>query len=204
MPGTVPGKGDCWGDCWEQCWEAALFGKAEKRHCSQQPPHSPLFPGTVPGTLTGTFGRFGLSQSCSRRPHCRIIERGVPQAYVRARASSATLCSVHVLRVFLCIDQKPCPSFPCFLGNRQRKPPKKQGFFIPTEPLKSLEKKGKTLEETRKTSQGEKTRKFKKTRKGRTGKGIWESDTYQNGLGYIHLIRIQTRTPLSRYPYEYS
>ena len=32
-----------------------------------------------------------------------IIERGVPQAYVRARASSATLCSVHVLRVFLCI-----------------------------------------------------------------------------------------------------
>ena len=30
-------------------------------------------------------------------------ERGVPQAYVRARASSATLCSVHVLRVFLCI-----------------------------------------------------------------------------------------------------
>ena len=28
---------------------------------------------------------------------------GVPQAYVRARASSATLCSVHVLRVFLCI-----------------------------------------------------------------------------------------------------
>ena len=33
-----------------------------------------------------------------------IIERGgVPQAYVRARASSAALCSVHVLRVFLCI-----------------------------------------------------------------------------------------------------
>ena len=32
-----------------------------------------------------------------------VTERGVPQAYVRARASSATLCSVHVLRVFLCI-----------------------------------------------------------------------------------------------------
>ena len=28
---------------------------------------------------------------------------GVPQAYVHARASSAMLCSVHVLRVFLCI-----------------------------------------------------------------------------------------------------
>ena len=31
-----------------------------------------------------------------------IIERGVPQAYVRARASSATPRSVHVLRVSLC------------------------------------------------------------------------------------------------------
>ena len=29
-----------------------------------------------------------------------IIERGVPQAYVRARASSETLRSVHVSRVF--------------------------------------------------------------------------------------------------------
>ena len=32
-----------------------------------------------------------------------IIERGVPQAYVCARASSATVCSVHGLRVFPCI-----------------------------------------------------------------------------------------------------
>ena len=32
-----------------------------------------------------------------------IIERGVPQAYVRARASSETLRSVHVSRVFICI-----------------------------------------------------------------------------------------------------
>ena len=34
---------------------------------------------------------------------CRKIERGVPQTYIRTHASSATLCSVHVLRVFLCI-----------------------------------------------------------------------------------------------------
>ena len=33
-----------------------------------------------------------------------IVEKGVPQAYVRARASSAALCSVHVLRLFLCIS----------------------------------------------------------------------------------------------------
>ena len=37
----------------------------------------------------------------------------------------------------------PCPSFPCFLGKRQGKPPKKQGFFIPTEPLKIPGKEGK-------------------------------------------------------------
>ena len=73
-------------------------------------------------------------------------------------------------QVSICMYSRPCPSFPCFLGKSQGKPPKKQGFFIPTEPLKSLEKKGKTLEKTRKSSQGEKTRKSKKTRKGRTGK----------------------------------
>ena len=66
------------------------------------------------------------------------------------------------------INSLPCPSFPCFFGKRQGKPPKKQGFFIPTEPLKSLEKKGKTVKKTRKSSQGEKTRNSKKTRKGRT------------------------------------
>ena len=32
-----------------------------------------------------------------------VIERGLPQASVRACASTATLCSEHVLRVFLCI-----------------------------------------------------------------------------------------------------
>ena len=39
------------------------------------------------------------------RRECRNNREGVPQAYVRARASSATLGSVHVLlrRVFLCI-----------------------------------------------------------------------------------------------------
>ena len=39
----------------------------------------------------------------TRRLNLGIIDWGVPQAYVRTRASSATLCSVHVSRVFLCI-----------------------------------------------------------------------------------------------------
>ena len=45
----------------------------------------------------------GQSASLISSADFGILERGVPQAYVRARASSATLCSVHVLRVFLCI-----------------------------------------------------------------------------------------------------
>ena len=64
----------------------------------------------------------------------------------------------------------PCPSFPCFFGKMPGKPPKKQGFFIPTEPLKSLEKKGKTLKKTRNSSHGKKQGiPKKKTRKGRRG-----------------------------------
>ena len=63
----------------------------------------------------------------------------------------------------------PVLPFLVFLEKRQGKPPKKQGLFIPTEPLKSLEKKRKTLKKTRNSSQGKKTRNSQKTRKGRTG-----------------------------------
>ena len=47
---------------------------------------------------------FSLSVFFSPYQWIGIIERGVPQAYVRARASSETLRSVHVSRVFLCIS----------------------------------------------------------------------------------------------------
>ena len=51
-------------------------------------------------------GKRGVAAIVSRKSalYFGIIERGKPQAYVRARASSATLCSVHVLGVFLCIS----------------------------------------------------------------------------------------------------
>ena len=85
--------------------------------------------------------RWHFSKYFYHRPNIGIIERGVPQAYVRARASSATLCSVHVLRVSLSL---------CIFDIKR------------------------------------------------------ESDMYQMG-SYTYLIRIQTRTPLSRYPpYDYS
>ena len=61
--------------------------------------------------------------------------------------------------------QNPVLPFLVFL-EKGRKTTKKQGFFIPTEPLKSLEKKRKTVKKTRKSSQGEKTRNSKKNKEG--------------------------------------
>ena len=65
----------------------------------------------------------------------------------------------------------PCPSFPCFLWKRQGKPPKKQGFFIPTEPLKSLEKKGKTLTKKQGIPRKEKEQGMPK-KQGKEGQGV--------------------------------
>ena len=51
-----------------------------------------------------------------------------------------------------------------FWKNERKTTKKKKGFFIPTEPLKSLEKKGKTLKKSRNSSQGNKKRKSPKTK----------------------------------------
>ena len=65
----------------------------------------------------------------------------------------------------------PCPSFPGFLERKARKTTKKQGFFIPAEPLKPVEKKGKTLGSKKQgiPRRGKRQGIQKKTRKGRTG-----------------------------------
>ena len=64
----------------------------------------------------------------------------------------------------------PVLLFLVFFGKRQGKPPKNQGSFVLAEPLKSLEKKGKALKKTRKSSPDKKKQGIpKKTRKGRTG-----------------------------------
>ena len=64
--------------------------------------------------------------------------------------------------------KKPVLPFLVFFFEKfQENPPQKQRIVIPTEPLKFLEKKGKTLKKTRNSSQGGN----KKTRTGRTGKG---------------------------------
>ena len=59
----------------------------------------------------------------------------------------------------------PCPSFPCFFFWEKAKEnhQKKQGFFIPSEPLISLEKKGKPLRKTRNSPQG-KNKEFQKNK----------------------------------------
>ena len=65
----------------------------------------------------------------------------------------------------------PWSSFPCFFGKSKENHPKKQGFFLGAEPLKSLGKKGKTLKKARKFLATKKARKSKKARKGRSGLG---------------------------------
>ena len=60
-----------------------------------------------------------------------------------------------------------------FSGKWQGKSPKRQGSFIPTEPLKSLEKKGRTLKKTRNSSQGYK-RRNSKTKLGKDRRVIFK------------------------------
>ena len=66
---------------------------------------------------------------------------------------------------------KPIPDllFLVFFWKWQGKPPKKQGFFIVAEPLKSLGKKGKTRKKARNSLERKKARKSKKARKRRLG-----------------------------------
>ena len=64
----------------------------------------------------------------------------------------------------------PCSSFPCFFGKRQGKPPKRQGFFLSSEPLKSLGKKGKTRKKARNCLEWKKARKSKK--QGKEDQGV--------------------------------
>ena len=59
--------------------------------------------------------------------------------------------------------------FLAFFGKRQGKAPKKQGFFVLAEPLKSLRKKGKTHKKTRNSLERKKARKSKNARKRRSG-----------------------------------
>ena len=58
---------------------------------------------------------------------------------------------------------------PLFLEKARKTTPKRQGFFLSSEPLTSLGKKGKTLKKTRKFLATKKARKSQKARKGRSG-----------------------------------
>ena len=72
-----------------------------------------------------------------------------------------------LLRLFLITPEKRYViilSFPCFLGEKQGKPPKKARIFPYAEPLKSLGKKGKTLKKARKFLATKKARKSKKAK----------------------------------------
>ena len=82
------------------------------------------------------------------------------------------------------VHKDPCPSFPCFFWKRG-KPTKKTRIFIPTEPLKSLEKKGQTLEKTRNSSQGEKKQGIPK-KQGKEGQGLFREVGFRVAIPRVH------------------
>ena len=64
--------------------------------------------------------------------------------------------------------------FLAFSGKRQGKPPKKQGFSVSSEPLKSLQKEGKTLKKSKEFLEKQKSKEIQKSkeRKIRVNSGM--------------------------------
>ena len=94
--------------------------------------------------LGGVGGCFKSGRSQKRPPHlCWIAGKG-PDCR-RSRKTLAVLISGEVSSWTEGSFPLPCVSFSCFLlsWKKARKTTKKQGCFIPTEPLKFLEKEGK-------------------------------------------------------------
>ena len=81
---------------------------------------------------------------------------------------------------------EPCPSFPCFFGKRHGKPPKKQGFFIPTEPLERREKRSKNKE----LLAGEKNKEFQKN-KERKDRDVCNFPCPEHGFNRIPFLALR-------------
>ena len=101
-----------------------------------------------------------------RYPILQHIARYLCDTPLKQARKSFAILSLQVSR-----DMNPVLPFLCFFSQKKRHgKPGKQGFLIPAESLKSLEKQGRTLKQKGNSSQGDKTRNSQKTRKGRTGK----------------------------------
>ena len=108
---------------------------------------------------------------------------GVLPFFSRDFRGSVGMKNPYFLMVFLAIFQKkngthstlllqhdPVLPFLVFWENGKENHQKKKGFFIPTEPLKSREKRGETLKKPRNSSQGEKKQGNPK-KQGKEGQG---------------------------------
>ena len=121
-----------------------------------------FFPGLSPDFSSGTprtdSGNSHSLLEFSDAPCFRREEKqGEPP-----KSEVLSLCRTAKLLV-----KAPCPPFPCFVGKRQGKPAQKQGFFIPTEPLKYLEKKGENAQTSMESLARRKNKEINE-RKGRT------------------------------------
>ena len=91
-----------------------------------------------------------------------------------AETAKTVFCTLSFLSLFIC-------------GKSQGKPPKKQGFLIPTEPLKSLEKKGRrSKKKTRKFLAGErKTRNSTNKKNKERGRTVFRVGQAIRGQGAL-------------------
>ena len=117
-----------------------------------------------PGDGVRTWGQKG-SRAHAAASACQVRHGDILVFHCRRRIQ----CCQHFCNQSAARGNIPDLLFPCLFGKRQGKPPKGQGFLWLAEPLKSLEKKGKTLKIARNSLKRKKARKTKKARKRRLG-----------------------------------
>ena len=136
----------------------------------------------------------------------REVPRGLPVHIklldLKGHFESDTWTRLIEGRGALYMRETPYPSFPCFFGKRRGKPPKKQGFFIPTETLKSQEKKRKNAQKNKEILTREKKQGIpkKRTRKGRTGQVQFVSNCLR---WHICRAKFGTKDFFSSYEFSY-
>ena len=122
--------------------------------------------------LSRKFGKFHFVRvlfSClgATKPKWNVLPCVLPLSQMALAAYAREKDGTHVTSLSKC---DTAFLYLCLVKGKE-KLPKKKGFWIPTEPLKSLDKKEKTHEKARKPSQGEKTRKPPKH--GKEGQGVY-------------------------------
>ena len=114
-------------------------------HTREQPQNTPISRSTLGSTSQSTSSDVPVSTSVPGQGDCNLSMLGNHRKIL------------------------PCPSFPCFFGKLQGKPPKKQGFFYPCRTPKIPGKEAKDAQKAKEFLAGEKKGIPKK--QGKEGQG---------------------------------